>query len=187
MTGAVYRDPRAASAFTETVPMRETGRPEDLGGVVSFLGVPGRGLPDRHGDPRRRRLHQDRAHAVGREEEQHPNDKFMLVNRRKEGMTPERFRYEWGVVHVAVTLTTPSAMEIFRRYVQGYSLDDVDSSALAYPLAPQQWEGFASLSFETLEDVARSMRSDYLVARAAARFQRSGDGTEAHQRRRDLR
>lgn len=90
-------------------------------------------------------------------------NKFMLVNRRKEGMTPERFRYEWGVVHVAVTLTTPSAMEIFRRYVQGYSLDDVDSSALAYPLAPQQWEGFASLSFETLEDVARSMREpDYL-------------------------
>lgn len=90
-------------------------------------------------------------------------NKFMLVNRRKEGMTPERFRYEWGVVHVAVMLTTPSAMEIFRRYVQGYSLDDVDSSALAYPLAPQQWEGFASLSFETLEDVARSMREpDYL-------------------------
>lgn len=40
MTGAVYRDPRAASAFTETVPMRETGRPEDLGGVVSFLASP---------------------------------------------------------------------------------------------------------------------------------------------------
>jgi hypothetical protein len=90
-------------------------------------------------------------------------NKFLLVNRRKEGMTRERFRYEWGVVHVAVMLTTPSAMEIFRRYVQGYSLDGVDGSALAYPLASEQWDGFASLSFETLGDLARSMQErDYL-------------------------
>jgi NAD(P)-dependent dehydrogenase (short-subunit alcohol dehydrogenase family) len=40
MTAAVYRDPVAASAFTQTVPMLETGRPEDLGGVVSFLASP---------------------------------------------------------------------------------------------------------------------------------------------------
>jgi EthD domain len=91
-------------------------------------------------------------------------NKFMLANRRKEGMTLEQFRYEWGVVHVAVMLTTPSAMQIFRRYVQGYPLDDVDGSALAYPLAPERWDGFASLSFETLDDFARSMEEpDYLV------------------------
>jgi hypothetical protein len=90
-------------------------------------------------------------------------NKFQLVNRRKQGMTLERFRYEWGVVHVAVMLTTPSAMDIFRRYVQGYSLDDVDGSALAYPLSPEQWDGFASLSFESLDDFARSMEEpDYL-------------------------
>jgi NAD(P)-dependent dehydrogenase (short-subunit alcohol dehydrogenase family) len=40
MTAAVYRDPVAARAFTQTVPMLETGRPEDLGGVVSFLASP---------------------------------------------------------------------------------------------------------------------------------------------------
>jgi NAD(P)-dependent dehydrogenase (short-subunit alcohol dehydrogenase family) len=40
MTASAYRDPRAARGFTETVPMEETGRPEDLGGVVSFLASP---------------------------------------------------------------------------------------------------------------------------------------------------
>jgi hypothetical protein len=91
-------------------------------------------------------------------------NKFILTNRRKEGMTLEQFRYEWGVVHVAVMLTTPSAMQIFRRYVQGYPLADVDGSALAYPLAPERWDGYASLSFETLDDFARSMEEpDYLV------------------------
>jgi EthD domain len=91
-------------------------------------------------------------------------NKFMLANRRKEGMTLDQFRYEWGVVHVAIMLTTPSAMQIFRRYVQGYTLGDVDGSTLAYPLSPQRWDGFASLSFETLDDFARSMEEpDYLV------------------------
>lgn len=91
-------------------------------------------------------------------------NKFMLANRRKEGMTLEQFNYEWGVIHVAVMLTTPSAMQIFRRYVQGYTLADVDGSALAYPLSPERWDGFASLSFETLDDFARSMEErDYLV------------------------
>jgi hypothetical protein len=91
-------------------------------------------------------------------------NKFMLANRRKEGMTLEQFHYEWGVIHVAVMLTTPSAMQIFRRYVQGYTLEDVDGSTLAYPLPPERWDGFASLSFETLDDFARSMEEpDYLV------------------------
>jgi len=91
-------------------------------------------------------------------------NKFMLANRRKEGMTLEQFNYEWGVIHVAVMLTTPSAMQIFRRYVQGYTLAGVDGPALAYPLSPQRWDGFASLSFETLDDFARSMEEpDYLV------------------------
>jgi EthD domain len=90
-------------------------------------------------------------------------NKFMLANRRKQGMTVDSFRYEWGVVHVALMLTTPSAMEIFRRYVQGYSLEDVADSLLAYPLAPERWDGFASLSFETLDDFARSLEEpDYL-------------------------
>jgi NAD(P)-dependent dehydrogenase (short-subunit alcohol dehydrogenase family) len=40
MTSSVYRDPQAARGFIETVPMGETGRPEDLGGVVSFLASP---------------------------------------------------------------------------------------------------------------------------------------------------
>ena len=40
MTASVYRNAQAARGFIETVPMGETGRPEDLGGVVSFLASP---------------------------------------------------------------------------------------------------------------------------------------------------
>jgi hypothetical protein len=93
-------------------------------------------------------------------------NKFLLTNRRKEGMTLEQFRYEWGVVHVAVMLTTPSALQIFRRYVQGYSLAGVPDSSLAYPLSPERWDGFGALSFDTLDDFATSMGEPDYIDRA---------------------
>lgn len=40
MTSVVYQDQEASDAFTKTVPMREIGRPEDLGGTVCFLASP---------------------------------------------------------------------------------------------------------------------------------------------------
>jgi EthD domain len=85
--------------------------------------------------------------------------KFVLANRRKDGMTLEEFRYEWGVVHVAIMVMNPGATERIRRYVQGYSLEDVFPGVpLAYPYSPEHWDGFASLEFETLEEFLTSVR-----------------------------
>jgi hypothetical protein len=85
--------------------------------------------------------------------------KFVLANRRKEGMTLEEFRYEWGVVHVAIMVTSPPATDRIRRYVQGYSLEDIFPGVpLAYPFSPEHWDGFASLAFETLEEFLTSVQ-----------------------------
>lgn len=84
--------------------------------------------------------------------------KFVLANRRKDGMTLEEFRYEWGVVHVAIMVTSPGATERIRRYVQGYSLEDLFPDVpLAYPYSAEHWDGFASLAFETLEQFLTSV------------------------------
>ena len=85
--------------------------------------------------------------------------KFVLANRRKDGMTLEEFRYEWGVVHVAIMVTSPGATGRIRRYVQGFSLQDVfPDVSLAYPYSPERWDGFASLAFETLGEFLTSVR-----------------------------
>jgi hypothetical protein len=85
--------------------------------------------------------------------------KFVLANRRKDGMTLEEFRYEWGVVHVAIMVTRPGATERIRRYVQGFSLQDVfPDVTLAYPYSPERWDGFASLAFETLGEFLTSVQ-----------------------------
>jgi hypothetical protein len=85
--------------------------------------------------------------------------KFVLANRRKEGMTLEEFRYEWGVVHVAIMVTSPPATDRIRRYVQGYSLEgNFPDVPLAYPFSPEHWDGFASLAFETLEEFLTSVQ-----------------------------
>lgn len=85
--------------------------------------------------------------------------KFVLTNRRKDGMTLEKFRYEWGVIHVAIMVTSPGATERIRRYVQGYSLEPAFPDVrLAYPYSVEHWDGFASLTFETLEEFLTSVQ-----------------------------
>jgi hypothetical protein len=85
--------------------------------------------------------------------------KFVLANRRKDGMTLEEFRYEWGVIHVAIMVTSPGATERIRRYVQGYSLEDAFPDVrLAYPYSAEHWDGFASLAFGTLAEFLTSVQ-----------------------------
>ncbi len=85
--------------------------------------------------------------------------KFVLANRRKDGMTLEEFRYEWGVVHVAVMVTSPGATERIRRYVQGYSLEETFPDVpLVYSYSPEHWDGFASLEFGTLQEFLTSVQ-----------------------------
>ena len=42
--------------------------------------------------------------------------KFLLAARKKPQDTQERYFYEWGIIHVALMLTTPAVMKTFRRY-----------------------------------------------------------------------
>lgn len=92
--------------------------------------------------------------------------KFMLCNRRLDGMSQEEFNYQWGVVHVAIMVTTPSAMQVFRRYVQGYALSQVDDELLAYPRSEAAWDGFATLSFESMDAFMGSLAEPDYVDRA---------------------
>ncbi len=46
--------------------------------------------------------------------------KFMLAARRKPDETQEQYFYEWGIIHVALMITTP-LIAAFKRYVQHYS------------------------------------------------------------------
>src|SRR3972149_5817249 len=59
--------------------------------------------------------------------------KFMLAARRKPQDTQERYFYEWGIIHVALMVTSPSVMNTFRRYVQHYSISGIADDRLDGP------------------------------------------------------
>ncbi len=92
--------------------------------------------------------------------------KFVLAARRKPEDTQERYFYEWGIVHVALMLTTPSVMRVFKRYVQHYSIAGVDDELLVYPLSELAWDNMADHWLEgTPEEFDVILRSDAYVKR----------------------
>ena len=86
--------------------------------------------------------------------------KFMLISRRKPGDTQEKYFYEWGIIHVALMITTPSVMRTFRRYAQHFTVNDVDSRRLLYPLSDMAWDNFADHWLDRPEDNLVPFRSD---------------------------
>lgn len=91
--------------------------------------------------------------------------KFQLISRRKPGDTQEKYFYEWGIVHVALMITTPSVMRTFRRYAQHFSVDGVDAGQLLYPLSEMAWDNFADHWLERPEDNLVPFRSDDYMQR----------------------
>jgi hypothetical protein len=91
--------------------------------------------------------------------------KFMLVSRRKPGDTQEKYFYEWGVVHVALMITTPSVMRTMRRYCQHFSAAGVTDDRLLFPLSEMRWDNFADHWLDRLEDVVVPFRSDDYMQR----------------------
>jgi EthD domain len=92
--------------------------------------------------------------------------KFILAARRKREDTQERYFYEWGVIHVALMLTTPSVMQTFRRYAQHYSIAGVDSGRLLHPLSDMEWDNMADHWLEdTPENFDTILHSDAYVQR----------------------
>jgi hypothetical protein len=97
--------------------------------------------------------------------------KFTLASRHKDEGTRERFFYEWSMIHVALMLTTPSVMQLFKRYVQHFNIPEVTNDMLFYPLSPEQWESFAEHLVENHEAVVASVHNrDYVERMQAHKF-----------------
>jgi hypothetical protein len=90
---------------------------------------------------------------------------WWIVSRRKPGMTQARYFYEWGVVHVALMLTTPSVMKVFRRYQQCYRVNDVPNDVLVHPQSPQNWDSIGVHYFTSEADMVESVTAPDYVAR----------------------
>ena len=89
--------------------------------------------------------------------------KFMLVSRRKPGDTQEKYFYEWGIIHVALMITTPSVMRTFRRYAQHFSINGVDGRRLLYPLSDMAWDNLADHWLDKPEDnLVPFLSDDYM-------------------------
>ena len=91
--------------------------------------------------------------------------KFQLISRRKPGDTQEKYFYEWGIIHVALMITTPSVMRTFKRYAQHFTVNGVDGSRLLYPLSDMAWDNFADHWLERPEDNLVPFRSDDYMQR----------------------
>ena len=91
--------------------------------------------------------------------------KFMLISRRKPGDTQEKYFYEWGIIHVALMVTTPSVMRTFHRYAQHFTVNGVDGGRLLYPPSGMAWDNFADHWLDKPEDNLVPFRSDDYVQR----------------------
>lgn len=91
--------------------------------------------------------------------------KFIIAARRKPQDTQERYFYEWGVIHVALMVTSPSVMRTFKRYVQHYSISGIGGDMLIHPLSPMAWDNMADHWMESQDDMVESVRANDYVQR----------------------
>ena len=97
--------------------------------------------------------------------------KFMLAARRKREDTQEKYFYEWGIIHVALMLTTPAVMKVFKKYDQHYTVNGVDSDALLHPLSDMEWDNFADHWIEKEDDFDIILyHNDYVTRMQPHRF-----------------
>ena len=86
--------------------------------------------------------------------------KFMLASRSKPEHTKERYYFEWGIIHVALMLGTPTVMSTFRRYAQHYVPDGLEGDRLLFPLSKMAWENMADHWLETWDDLVLPFKAD---------------------------
>ena len=89
-----------------------------------------------------------------------PMLKFMLASRSKPEHTKERFFFEWGIIHVALMITTPTVTQTFRRYAQHFAVDGLDAQKLLFPFSEMEWENMADHWLETWEDLVIPFKAD---------------------------
>lgn len=89
--------------------------------------------------------------------------KFMLAARRKRQDTQAKYFYEWGIIHVALMITTDSVMRSFKRYVQHFSVSGITNEDLIYPLSSMDWDNMADHWIDSYEDLVRPFQhADYM-------------------------
>lgn len=99
---------------------------------------------------------------------------FIIAARRKREDTQERYFYEWGIIHVALMISTPKVMQLFKRYVQHYSVSGITDDMLLHPLSEMAWDNMAEHLIETYDDFVASTRvEDYVTRMQPHKF---GDG-----------
>ena len=86
--------------------------------------------------------------------------KFMLASRSKPEHTKERYYFEWGIIHVALMLGTPTVMSTFRRYAQHYVPDGLEGDRLLFPFSEMAWENMADHWLETWADLVLPFKAD---------------------------
>jgi EthD domain len=86
--------------------------------------------------------------------------KFILASRSKPEHTKERYYFEWGIIHVALMLTTPTVMSTFRRYAQHFVPDGLEGARLLFRLSKMGWENMADHWLETWEDLVLPFKAD---------------------------
>jgi EthD domain len=91
--------------------------------------------------------------------------KFTLASRHMDEGTRDRFFYEWSIMHVSLMLTTPSVMQLFKRYVQHFNIADVTNDMLVYPLSAEGWESFAEHWVDSYQGVIDSVHNREYVER----------------------
>lgn len=80
---------------------------------------------------------------------------FWLASREKPGADRDMFDFEWGVIHVALMLTTPSVMEGFVKYSQHRSPDDVPDELFVYGKHEKQWYSIANHLMRDISDLQK--------------------------------
>lgn len=96
---------------------------------------------------------------------------FIIAARRKREDTQERYFYEWGIIHVALMISSPHVMQLFRRYVQHYSVGGITPEMLRHPLSPMEWDNMAEHILDNFDDFVASTRvSDYVTRMQPHKF-----------------
>lgn len=87
--------------------------------------------------------------------------KFWITNRLAAGQTVDDMDYNWGVVHLALMLTTRSPLETFHRYAQNRSIDIPGDESLLIKRSDMNWYGAAEHWVEDFPALAQAFTPEY--------------------------
>lgn len=87
--------------------------------------------------------------------------KFWITNRLAAGQTADDMDYNWGVVHLALMLTTRSPLETFQRYAQNRSIEIPGDDEFLIARSDMNWYGASAHWVEDFPALARAFTPEY--------------------------